>query len=500
MIVKVLYGLAALVAVFVLLQVILRIVAKLRPFPAPAFAARLFDGKLRWRLQKPYTIVERLGLRPGMVALEAGPGRGFFTTQASMMVGPEGKLLCVDIQPALLEGVQDKMAREGLNNAEPILGDIQYLPIADGSVDLAFLVTVLGEIPDKARALTELHRVLKPGGILSVTELLPDPHYSLRDSEVHLIAGFDFEPFETSGNIFNYTINFHRGKAKLAPAPERKVFQDAASGREAPRPAAEERQPLEAGQPAGERLPAKLSTLWARVKNIRNTRVSRQMLARPAATPLPMAMEATEISNTALIGRMAGIAIAAIVLLLVLIPYISVPLTGTQFLFVITAAAGLPYLVSPVLFAVLAGLALASASVLSHTTRAEQEQTTPRNMSSLSPEQRAAVYLFLSFATYMAGLMATFSFNLSQAIIQEGVEFGQLDVVTVYSAFGTATAILTGIFLLWGIAFMYEAAASIVAGAVARDGERQASSLLVLKYVGKSIEWMADTLTRGLLR
>jgi len=67
--------------------------------------------------------------------------------------------------------------RRGLNNVNATQGDAQNLPYADASFDGAYLITVLGEIPDQRRALAELRRVLKPTGRLVVGELLGDPHF-----------------------------------------------------------------------------------------------------------------------------------------------------------------------------------------------------------------------------------------------------------------------------------------------------------------------------------
>jgi ubiquinone/menaquinone biosynthesis C-methylase UbiE len=65
---------------------------------------------------------------------------------------------------------------EGIDNITPALADARRLPFADGSFDGAYLVTVLGEIPDQDGALRELRRVVRPGGRIVVGELFGDPH------------------------------------------------------------------------------------------------------------------------------------------------------------------------------------------------------------------------------------------------------------------------------------------------------------------------------------
>jgi ubiquinone/menaquinone biosynthesis C-methylase UbiE len=73
--------------------------------------------------------------------------------------------------------------------------------------DRAFLVTVLGEIPDKAAALREIYRALKPGGILSITEALPDPDFQTPDSVRLLARTTGFETEKQLGGFPAFTMN-----------------------------------------------------------------------------------------------------------------------------------------------------------------------------------------------------------------------------------------------------------------------------------------------------
>jgi len=93
---------------------------------------------------------------------------------------------------------------------EAHVADAYHLPLDDGSVDRAFLVTVLPEIPDQARALAELHRVIKPGGLLSITEEFFDPDYPFAFETVRRVeaAGFGLE--RRFGNFWRYTVNFRK--------------------------------------------------------------------------------------------------------------------------------------------------------------------------------------------------------------------------------------------------------------------------------------------------
>ena len=81
----------------------------------------------------------------------------------------------LDIQPAMIDAVAGRAERRGLANLAATVGDAHRLPWPDATFDAAYLVTVLGEIPQRGRTLAELRRVLKPGGRVVVGEMLLDP-------------------------------------------------------------------------------------------------------------------------------------------------------------------------------------------------------------------------------------------------------------------------------------------------------------------------------------
>jgi ubiquinone/menaquinone biosynthesis C-methylase UbiE len=110
----------------------------------------------------------------------------------------------------MLDHVMREAAKAGVSNIEPTLGDAQALPYDEDSFDAAFLVTVLGEIPDQDAALTELARVVRPGGRLVVGELFGDPHMvtfgTLRERAQK--AGFTYE--RRLGTPLAYFARFRR--------------------------------------------------------------------------------------------------------------------------------------------------------------------------------------------------------------------------------------------------------------------------------------------------
>ncbi len=135
----------------------------------------------RFWVQAPHPFITRERLREalepqaGEALLEIGPGTGYYSLDVAGWIAP-GKLHVFDIQQEMLDHTHSRARERGVHNIEPRQGDARALPYADAMFDGAYLITVLGEIPDQDRALAELRRVLKPGGRLVVGELFGDPH------------------------------------------------------------------------------------------------------------------------------------------------------------------------------------------------------------------------------------------------------------------------------------------------------------------------------------
>ncbi len=111
----------------------------------------------------------------------------------------------------MIDKVGEVVRQAGISNVEIRLADAYNLPAADGSVDVALMVTVLAEIPDRQRALAELKRVLKPEGTLSVSEMIIDPDYPRQSTVKRWCkeAGFRLEDSHPHG--LWYMLNFRVG-------------------------------------------------------------------------------------------------------------------------------------------------------------------------------------------------------------------------------------------------------------------------------------------------
>jgi len=114
-------------------------------------------------------------LQPGQTVLDLGCGAGFDVFLAGPKVGPEGRVIGVDMTPQMLDRARanaaDYRARTGLDNVEFRLGEIEHLPLGDAEVDVVISNCVINLSSDKARVWAEIARVLRPGGRVAVSDM-----------------------------------------------------------------------------------------------------------------------------------------------------------------------------------------------------------------------------------------------------------------------------------------------------------------------------------------
>ncbi len=134
------------------------------------------------------------GLLPGQTVLDLGSGGGIDCFLAAQQVGPTGRVIGVDMTPAMLARARANQIKMGLENVEFRLGEIEHLPVADASIDVIFSNCVINLSPDKSQVLREAYRVLRPGGRLAVSDMvtsgpLPEPIKQSLSAWVGCVAG-----------------------------------------------------------------------------------------------------------------------------------------------------------------------------------------------------------------------------------------------------------------------------------------------------------------------
>ncbi|MUM17154.1 MULTISPECIES: class I SAM-dependent methyltransferase [unclassified Mycobacteroides] len=153
----------------------IRQVRRVGDFPFPHQAAFLLDNPIHRKFANPAGVAERLALRGSERVLEIGPGPGAFSAEIAQRL-PSGHLDLFDVQPEMLKKVKRKLDRAGYRTVGFHSGDASNgLPFPDNTFDVAFLSSVIGEVPDKTACIQSLRKVLKPGGRLVFHEIFLDP-------------------------------------------------------------------------------------------------------------------------------------------------------------------------------------------------------------------------------------------------------------------------------------------------------------------------------------
>jgi len=186
---------------------------KALPFPTPLWLAALLGTPRRRRVTPPVTVISRMGISPGMTVVEVGAGSGHLSFEVAKLLVPGGRLMCIDIQPEMIEAIRTRIVGSGVDNIETYVALAERLPARISGVDLVLLVAVLGEVKDKHSALAEAFRVLKPGGALSISEFTDDPHYCPKEEVKHLAKQAGFEDWTTEGDALGYTASLRKPRA-----------------------------------------------------------------------------------------------------------------------------------------------------------------------------------------------------------------------------------------------------------------------------------------------
>jgi len=167
--------------------------------PRAGFAIMKTVLTLRSLFKKPERILREMGIQKGQTVLDYGCGIGSFSIPAAKMVGNDGIVYALDIHPLAIKAVEKKIKKKRITNVKTILS-ARETGLPDESVDVVLLYDVLQMISDKEKLLEELHRVLKPDGILFATAEHLDPNEFMNIfSKTNL-----FTLIEQRGEVFRF--------------------------------------------------------------------------------------------------------------------------------------------------------------------------------------------------------------------------------------------------------------------------------------------------------
>jgi ubiquinone/menaquinone biosynthesis C-methylase UbiE len=200
--------LIAVIAAVILTSFGWRWASRIWSLPCPSLIGWVLESPFYGRIIGTEKTLARIGLQPGQRVLEIGPGPGRLLIPAARKVLPGGTVVGIDIQSRMLDRLKARVEAANITNLTAILGDATQPIVPEASFDVAFLAAALGEIPDRAKVLAQCFRALKPGGVLSISETQPDPHYQSKATVQRLAEAAGFQLQSIHGGMWLYTANF----------------------------------------------------------------------------------------------------------------------------------------------------------------------------------------------------------------------------------------------------------------------------------------------------
>jgi len=150
------------------------------------FKLMSLEYKIRDFFNPPVNILKGVGIKPGYYVLDFGCGPGSYSISASRIIGDDGKIYALDINPLVIDLIKKISLKKGLSNIETILSDCKT-NLSDNSIDAIILFDVFHELDDKVKVLKELYRVLKPDGVLFMSD-----HHLTGENIISSLTGSGF--------------------------------------------------------------------------------------------------------------------------------------------------------------------------------------------------------------------------------------------------------------------------------------------------------------------
>jgi ubiquinone/menaquinone biosynthesis C-methylase UbiE len=184
-----------------------RSICKKTSLPWPYWMAWFLENPYMKVFCHPQRIARRVRVQPGMKVLDIGCGAGRISLPLAAEAKDRGKLVGIDMQSGMLRLFRKQIERLQYQSIELRQANFQTVALEDRDFDRVVLVTVLGEIPEHGAVLAKIKNHMKPGGLLSITEVLPDPCYCPHPYVRQQAEAQGFVWVETFRGPLSYTIN-----------------------------------------------------------------------------------------------------------------------------------------------------------------------------------------------------------------------------------------------------------------------------------------------------
>ena len=167
-------------------------------YVCPWQAGPILTATLRKLLHNPAKITKPY-LSNGNTAMDVGCGMGFLTIPMAEIVGKQGKVIAVDLQSKMLDGLKTNMQKQGIKSITPHLCETDSLRIEqwNGTVDFALIFMMLHEVPDADRLIREVYDALAPNGKLLFAEPIVHVSKEKFNQELNMIQEFGFSMIDT---------------------------------------------------------------------------------------------------------------------------------------------------------------------------------------------------------------------------------------------------------------------------------------------------------------